>query len=93
MIQDKHINRNGRPRGSVNRNTNAVRSAFQLLVENNIEQLQIDLDSMSAVDRVNALVKISAYVLPKLNSIDLTTNIESSFTPVQLNFTTDDTDN
>ena len=43
MILDNHINRNGRPRGSKNKSTEAVRSAFQLLVENNIKQLQNDL--------------------------------------------------
>jgi len=93
MLNSENINRAGRKKGSKNRISESVRKSFQMLVEDNILQIQIDLDSMSPVDRVNALIKLSAYFLPKLNSIDLTTNIESSFTPVQLTFTTDDTDN
>ncbi len=76
----------GRPIGSKNRSSEIVRNSFKLLIENNLERLQKDLDKMSEIDRVKCLIALSRFVLPQLNSVDLTTQVESSFTPVQIIF-------
>ncbi len=82
----------GRPKNSRNKNTEAVRSAFQLLVNSNIDQLQDDIDSLTAIDRCKIILALAKFIVPQLNSVDVTTQVESSFKPVQIYFDTDDTD-
>ncbi len=79
-------NKRGRPRGVKNQNTEAVRSAFQLLVNSNIDQLQDDIDSLTAIDRCKIILALAKFIVPQLNSVDVTTQVESSFTPVQIIF-------
>ncbi len=76
----------GRPKGSKNHNTEAVRSAFQLLVNSNIDQLQDDIDSLTPIERCKVIISLAKFVVPQLNSIDLNTQVENSFTPVQIIF-------
>ncbi len=79
-------NKRGRPRGVKNKNTEAVRSAFQLLVNSNIDQLQDDIDSLTPIERCKVIISLAKFILPTLNSVDLTTQVENSFTPVQIIF-------
>ena len=76
----------GRPKGSRNSNTEAVRSAFQLLVNSNIDQLQDDIDSLTPIERCKVIISLAKFIVPQLNSVDVTTQVESSFTPVQIIF-------
>ena len=80
----------GRPKGSQNVSTASIRSAYNLLINDNLEKLQNDLDEMSGVDRVKCLIALSKFVLPTLNSIDLNTHNKDNFKPVQINFIKDD---
>ncbi len=79
-------NKRGRPRGVKNKNTEAVRSAFQLLVNSNIDQLQDDIDSLTPIERCKVIISLAKFIVPQLNSVDLTTQLENSFTPVQIIF-------
>ncbi len=63
------INREGRKKGSLNKNTKAVRDAFQLLVEDNLPKLQKDLDSLKPIQRLGVIIKLAEFVLPKLRSV------------------------
>ena len=92
MIKKDKINRGGRKKGSVNKVTASVRSAFNLLINDNLPRLQKDLDEMTAKDRVSAIISLSNFVIPKLNTIDFTAPSEDSFKPVQIYFDADDTD-
>lgn len=65
------INREGRKKGSLNKNTKAVRDAFQLLVENNLPKLQEDLDSLKPIQRLNTIIKLAEFILPRLKSIEV----------------------
>ena len=79
----------GRPKGSKNSNTEVVRSAFQLLVNSNIDQLQDDIDSLTPIERCKVIISLAKFIVPQLNSVDVTTQVENSFKPVQLYFDTD----
>ena len=92
MLNSENRNKIGRPLGSKNISTAKIRNSFQLLVEDNVAQLSEDLKKMSPKDRVNSIIALAKFVMPQLNSIDLTNNIESSFTPINITFTADDTD-
>ncbi len=88
MIPKEQINRRGRKKGSLNKNTEIVRSAFQLLVNSNLEQLQNDLENLSPKDRINAIIQMAKFVLPQLQSIDLNSqNNFDSFKPIEITFT------
>ena len=79
-------NKKGRPPKSRNRNTEVVRSAFQLLVNSNIDQLQDDIDSLTPIERCKVIISLAKFIVPQLNSVDVTTQVESSFTPIQIIF-------
>ncbi len=89
MIPKEHINRSGRKKGSKNKATEVVRSAFKLLVENNLQQLQSDLDDMSPKDRFNSIVAIAKFVVPTLNSVDVTNQNTDNFKPIEIHFNND----
>ena len=89
MIPQEHINRKGRKPGSKNKSTESVRSSFQLLVENNLQQLQSDLNDMTPKERFNSIINLAKFVLPTLNSVDLKNNISDSFKPIEIHFDSD----
>jgi hypothetical protein len=68
----------GRPKGSANKNTEALRGYFYDLLEENREQLKEDLYSLDPKDRVNALIQLSKLVLPQLKQVDLTAKVVNS---------------
>ena len=89
MLNSENRNKIGRPLGSKNISTAKIRNSFQLLVEDNVAQLSEDLKKMSPKDRFNSIVALAKFVLPQLNSVDVTTNIESSFKPIEIYFSDD----
>ena len=64
----------GRKAGSLNRATKDIRDAFSLLIENNIDTLQKDLDSLEPKQRVKLLLDMAQFVVPKLRNVDLKTD-------------------
>ena len=82
MIPKEHINRAGRKKGSKNKSTEAVRTAFELLIQNNVEQLQNDLDDMNPLERFNSVVSLAKIVLPTLKTVDLTANSQPQIQPL-----------
>ncbi len=88
-MKEGHINKIGRPKNSKNKNTEVVRSSFQLLIKNNLEQLQSDLDAMTPKERFNSIISLAKFVLPTLNSIDFNTSNTDSFKPIEIHFNTD----
>ena len=89
MLNSENINRSGRPKGSKNKSTETVRNSFQLLIQNNLEQLQSDLEEMTPKDRFNSIVSLAKFVLPTLNSIDFNTSNIDSFKPIEIYFSDD----
>ena len=55
----------GRAKGTPNKVTQEVRELFNELVRENLPQLRIDLATLEPYQRVNALVKLSQFILPK----------------------------
>ena len=70
----------GRKAGSLNRATKDIRDAFSLLIENNIDTLQKDLDSLEPKERVKLLLDMAQFVVPKLRSVDLKSDVEETIT-------------
>lgn len=73
------LNPKGRPIGTKNRSTTEIRNAFQLLVSNNLEQLQSDLNKLSPDKRVGYILKMSEFILPKLQTLSLDNQVEIEY--------------
>lgn len=69
----------GRPKNSTNKSTAEIRQAFQQLVSNNIDTLQTDLESMQPEKRVSYILKMSEFILPRLQSMDITSQLELEY--------------
>ena len=63
-------NTSGRPKGSANKATSKVRVAFTQLVENNIEKMQKDLDSLEPKDRLKLILDLASFIIPKLKNVE-----------------------
>lgn len=67
----KGTRQNGRTPGTQNKTTKEIRETFKNLLENNLEQVQNDLDSLDPKDRVLFLLKLTSFVIPTLRSIEV----------------------
>jgi len=70
-FEPNHKLSTGRPKGSGNRDVSQIRESFQNLIEGNIEQIETDLQELSAKDRINAIINLASYVLPKLKATEI----------------------
>jgi len=68
-------NRKGRIPGIPNKNTQQIREAYQMLTENNLENMSLWLSQIAADNPEKAfklMLEMSEYVLPKLNRTEIT---------------------
>jgi hypothetical protein len=61
----------GREKGTPNKEVSEIRDAFKKLIEGNIDQLEMDLAELSPEKRINAVINLASYVLPKLKQIEV----------------------
>tara|TARA_R110002110_G_scaffold79202_4_gene207225 strand:+ start:129 stop:434 length:306 start_codon:yes stop_codon:yes gene_type:complete len=68
-------NPNGRPKGKPNKTTSEIREAYQLLVENNLENMTLwltDVAADSPEKAMDLMLKLSEYMIPKLARQEVT---------------------
>jgi len=65
-------NDKGRPPGAANKITEHIREAFTDLLDNNLEKMQSDLDSLKPSERLRVLLELSSFVIPKLKATEIT---------------------
>lgn len=70
-------NLGGRTPGSKNKTTTEIRERFKLLLEDNLNTIQADLDSLESEERLKILLSLSKFVLPTLRSTELTSELEN----------------
>ena len=58
-------------KGVPNRTTQQVRKAFQLLIDDNLEQMQSDLDALTPRDRLRFIIDLSKFILPQLQAVSI----------------------
>lgn len=80
-------NENGRPKGTPNKDTAQIRNSFQLLIENNLEQIKQDLQDLEPKDRIRVILELAKFVIPLLKSTELTANAENGFKPIVIEMT------
>ena len=81
---DKNINRSGRKSGSTNKTTTEIRKKYLELIENNFEQLETDLKSLRASERVKAIIDLSKFVLPTLKATEMSLSNETKFQAIEI---------
>ena len=70
----------GRPKGTPNRATAAVREAFRRLVEDNAEHMQEWLDATAERDPAKALdltARLAEFIIPKLSRSDIRGDLDN----------------
>jgi hypothetical protein len=67
----------GRPKGSVNKSSNEIREAFQMLLEDNLPTLKRDISSLEPKERVKFMLELASFIIPKMKSVDLTDKTET----------------
>lgn len=65
----------GRPKGSTNKATKDLRERITLLLDENWDDIQTDLKSLTPKERIDAYIKLLEYSLPKLNRTQLTAEV------------------
>ena len=64
----------GRQKGTPNRMTKELRSVLKDLLYDEIEMLKERLDALDSKERLELLVKLMPFVLPKVTSVSHTVN-------------------
>lgn len=85
-------NLNGRPKGVGNKNTENIKEAYRLLLENNLDNMTLWLTKIAEKDPARAtelMLKLSEYILPKLARQEVVGNDgEDLFKNVSFTFST-----
>ena len=64
----------GRQKGTPNRVTKELRSLLKDILYQELEQIQEHLETLNPKERVELLIKLMPYALPKVTSVSHTTN-------------------
>lgn len=64
----------GRPKGSANKTTTELREFVNEFINDNRESLQSDFDALEPKERIDTMIKLMEYALPKLNRTELATD-------------------
>ena len=64
----------GRKKGTPNKVTKELRSLLKDILYSELENLESNLDDLSAKDRLEVLIKLMPYVFPKLEKIHHSSN-------------------
>ena len=76
----------GRTKGTPNKVTQEVRDLFEQLVRDNLPQLKKDLAALEPYQRVNAMMKLSQFIIPKPTENHLSINSPEDFQRVVFEF-------
>jgi hypothetical protein len=78
-------NVNGRPKGAVNKTTAQTKNALQKIVSNELDKFDEMLEALDPKDRLEILIKILPFVLPKQTQIEIEANEINPFRPITIN--------
>lgn len=78
----KRLKTGGRAKGTANKVTTEIREFYKELIENNLQQLESDLIELTPKERIEVLIKLSEYVIPKLNKVE--SNVDSIITGINI---------
>jgi len=70
----------GRPKGVPNLVTTRIKEAFAHLLDHNLYRIQMDLEELTPKERLDVIMKLAEYILPKLSRVqaDINGNVDSN---------------
>jgi len=74
MANTTGVKYGGRQKGTPNKLTKELRSVLKDILYQELEQIKERLDALKPKERIELLIKLMPYVLPKVTSISHTTN-------------------
>jgi hypothetical protein len=78
---NKRIKTGGRSKGTPNRNTNEIREYFKTLINNNLEQINKDIETLEPKERIKTILELSKFVIPTLKTTEIITEPERNAQP------------
>lgn len=69
MNELKRTKTGGRTKGAQNKITKEIKEVFKEIIECNLSQLEADILELSPKERIDVILKISEFVLPKLQRV------------------------
>ena len=77
-------NNEGRPKGAVNRTTAQTKKIIEKLVASELKNIDSLLEQLDPKERVNALIKLLAFVIPKNSHIEIDAPALNQLQPITL---------
>ena len=60
----------GKPKGATSKQNKEIRERFKMLLDNNLDQIEDDLQKLNSKDRIDAIISLASYVIPKLKATE-----------------------
>lgn len=77
-------NANGRPKGSLNKTSVQTKKIIEKLVASELKNIDSLLEQLEPHERVNALIKLLAFVIPKNSHIEIDAPALNQLQPITL---------
>ncbi len=71
-------NPQGRPPGTANKTTEAIRATVNKFISDNLPNIQAEYENLEAKDKLEFLNKLLAYVLPKLQAVEMDATVQQA---------------
>ena len=80
-------------KGVPNKATSELRNRVKMIIEDNVERLQSDLDNVEPKERLNFLIQLLNFALPKLKAMEITDDrvAANEFKTIYINTNEDET--
>ena len=72
-------NPKGRPKGARNGATKDLISRVSDIIDNNVDRLQSDLDSLEPAERIRAITGLIGYVIPKKQAVSVEQSLDYEY--------------
>ena len=79
MANTTGIKHGGRQKGTPNKLTKEIRTVLKDLIYKELDEIKEHLDSLEPKQRIELVIKLIPYVLPKVESISHNTNVPLDF--------------
>lgn len=60
----------GKPKGANSKQNKEIRERFKMLLNNNMDKIQDDLNELKPKERIDAIISLASYVIPKLKATE-----------------------
>lgn len=74
----------GRAKGTKNLKTSETKEIIQSIVRNQMEDVEELLNKLDPNDRINAIIKLISFVVPKQSAIEIENKEEGIFSPLTI---------